>query len=110
MSDSGRLTLPTGPELPYGARPACTDNPDDWFPEVGGTEYAALNAIRECRACEFRMECFAFAADPDNGVRHGIWGGIRFGRYSPDAKFVADYRRAVWNWPPDHTQHKETAA
>ncbi|MCX5046683.1 WhiB family transcriptional regulator [Aldersonia sp. NBC_00410] len=46
-------------------------DPDAFFPEKGGSTREA-KAI--CRLCPVREACLAYALD--NGVRHGIWGGL----------------------------------
>lgn len=100
-----RMFTVSGPALPPGATPPCTESPDDWFPPAGTNNLTAHLAIHACRGCLFRVECFTWAADPANGVRDGIWGGFSFARNSPDEKFIDAYRAAVWPTTP-----KENAA
>ena len=97
-----RMFTVSGPALPPGATPPCTESPDDWFPPAGTNNLNTHLAIHACRGCPFRVECFTWAADPANGVRHGIWGGFSFGRYSPDLEFINAYRDAVWTTPKEN--------
>ena len=99
-----RLATIDSPPLPLGARPACTREPRTFFPELGrGGDYTAPRRAKAlCHACPWRVECFTWAADPANQVRHGIWGGYSFARGSNDAAYIAEYQA---------THHpKETAA
>lgn len=62
------LDLP--PEWVTGAVCAQTD-PDEFFPNKGGTTRYA-KAV--CRGCPVREECLQYALD--NHERFGIWGGM----------------------------------
>jgi WhiB family redox-sensing transcriptional regulator len=46
-------------------------DPEVFFPEKGGS---TRDARKVCRGCEVRAECLEFALE--NGIRHGIWGGL----------------------------------
>lgn len=46
-------------------------DPDVWFPEKGGSTYAA-KAI--CRECPVKTQCLEYALR--NREREGIWGGL----------------------------------
>lgn len=52
------------------ARCAETD-PEQFFPEKGGTTRPAKNV---CAHCEVRIDCLAYAIDHDE--EYGIWGGL----------------------------------
>ena len=49
----------------------CTAEPEDFFPEKGGS---TREAKKVCRACEVRTECLEYALQHDE--RFGIWGGL----------------------------------
>jgi hypothetical protein len=101
------LAIFTNPQLPTGAWTPCREEPDAWFPQPRTDYLAGKWAARQCASrCPFRFECFTFAADPRNGVRHGIWGGLNFGRNSPDRPFINAYRAAVW---PTTTKQEDAA-
>jgi WhiB family redox-sensing transcriptional regulator len=46
-------------------------DPDEWFPEKGGSPKRA-KAI--CARCAVAIDCLAFALDHDE--RFGVWGGL----------------------------------
>lgn len=46
-------------------------DPEQWFPEKGGSTRAA-KAV--CRGCEVRAECLEYALKHDE--RFGVWGGL----------------------------------
>ena len=108
LTSLARLATIDGPPLPPDADPPCRAKPELFFTADGpGGDYTAPRRAKAlCNACPWRVECFTWAANPANQVSDGVWGGVSFGRQSPDADFIADYRNAVW---PD-TPTKETAA
>jgi WhiB family redox-sensing transcriptional regulator len=46
-------------------------DPEEFFPEKGGSVRAAKKV---CRGCEVRIQCLEYALENDE--RHGIWGGL----------------------------------
>lgn len=62
-------TLPDFPDLP-GASCASAD-PEAWFPEKGGSTWAAK---RICKECPVIAECLTWALEHDE--RDGVWGGL----------------------------------
>jgi WhiB family redox-sensing transcriptional regulator len=59
-------------ELGWQDRALCAQtDPEEFFPEKGGSTRAAK---RVCRACEVRAECLEYALEHDE--RFGIWGGM----------------------------------
>jgi hypothetical protein len=104
MTALAALAAIDGPPLPVGARPACVEQPDTFFPRIGkGGDYTAPRRAKAlCHTCPWRAECFAWAADPANQVKHGIWGGYSFSRGSNDETHIAEYRAT-------HHPKKETA-
>jgi len=46
-------------------------DPDEWYPEKGGS---SLRAKRICRRCPVRVPCLGYALD--HGEAHGVWGGL----------------------------------
>ena len=106
-----RLATIDGPPLPLDARVPCRHEPDMWFPDKGGSHKPTELAKETCRRCPWRVDCFTWAADPDNQVSHGIWGGFSFGRFSPDEDFITAYRAAVWPQPqPKENEREATTA
>lgn len=61
------LSIPRPP-----GRALCAEaDPEEWFPEKGGSTRAAK---RICGRCEIRVACLQLALD--NREQHGIWGGL----------------------------------
>ena len=79
------------PGIPQGAWTPCMADPTLFTADRGQSA-----AKRACRHCCFRVDCFIFAADPDNQITYGVWGGFSFDKHSPDADFINLYRRKVW--------------
>ena len=46
-------------------------DPEQWFPEKGGS---TLWAKRVCRMCTVKSECLEYALEHE--IRYGIWGGM----------------------------------
>jgi WhiB family redox-sensing transcriptional regulator len=46
-------------------------DPDEFFPEKGGS---TRDAKKVCRSCDVRTECLEYALETDQ--KHGIWGGL----------------------------------
>lgn len=46
-------------------------DPDEWFPENGGS---TKTAVRLCLSCPVRRDCLNWALG--NGERYGVWGGV----------------------------------
>lgn len=69
--------LAAGDDLGWQDRALCaaSASPDDWFPDAGRPSARAVRNVEStCAACPVRSECLAYAVD--NGIRHGIWGGL----------------------------------
>lgn len=62
--------LPEPPEWVAQGLCAQTD-PEEFFPNKGGSSRAAKNV---CAACDVRLECLEYALV--NEERYGIWGGL----------------------------------
>jgi WhiB family redox-sensing transcriptional regulator len=61
-----------GDEVGWWMRGLCAQaDPDEWFPEKGGT---TRHAKRICHRCPVRAECLDYAID--NSERFGVWGGL----------------------------------
>lgn len=55
----------------YG-EPACSQSdPDEWFPDQGGS---SSHAKKVCNECPLKDPCLQFALL--NNEIHGIWGGV----------------------------------
>lgn len=53
----------------------CTQtDPEVFYPEKGGNNYATRVGKRICRGCEVRAECLEYALTHDE--RFGVWGGL----------------------------------
>ena len=63
--------------LPADALPACTRNPDAWFPDRLSTARAGAGhaEMAACRHCPIRQGCARVALD-DTAHLTGIWAGI----------------------------------
>ncbi len=63
--------------LPEDVIPACTQRPDDWFPETPAELELrpAAGAVTACLQCPLRRGCARVALDDAKRV-YGIWAGV----------------------------------
>lgn len=98
------------PVIPTDAWTPCQRDPEAWF--QNGNYNVTRQAAADCRRCYWRVECFVYAATPENNVTAGIWGGFNFSDWiepsHPDAVFIDRYRQAVWG-PYWKTRRKAAA-
>lgn len=58
-----------------GCEPNCANDPEAFFPEVGGGGTLDLRmALRACAECPIKAQCLAYALESNQ--EHGIWGGV----------------------------------
>lgn len=65
------LALPIPPAWVAQALCIETDNPEEFFPEKGGS---SRQAKAVCRRCDVREQCLEYALERQE--RFGIWGGL----------------------------------
>ena len=66
-----RVVIPEG-DADWRVRALCAEaDPDEWFPEKGGSSRKA-KAI--CAGCPSRLPCLEYALENNEG--YGIWGGL----------------------------------
>ena len=68
------LGSPTGPDLAldWQQQALCAQtDPDEFFPEKGGS---TKQAKRMCGRCDVKDRCLEYALD--NNERFGVWGGL----------------------------------
>ena len=62
-------------------------DPDEWYPEKGGS---ILKAKTICRRCPVREPCLRYAMD--SGEIHGVWGGLG---HEERERFAGRYERGA---------------
>lgn len=92
----------TAPFPTLTGREPCRQDPDLWFPPVGGTGSAGSKLAKMlCRSCPIVAECLAYALDHPEVL--GIWGGA-----SNRERDVLRGRRTRPMWPTPHVRELST--